>query len=157
MHFLEWKYMNFILNFTDFCSQVWINNIPALVQIMAWHLPGDKPLSEPVMVILLMPICVTWPQWFKKGPVMQESFLCDDVIRNCFSPITCCLVPRARRARASQMTISPLTGGPQPWKSGWSIVEISNSGHTCNFAHNENTFCTMPYHNLVEIKPCVLM
>ena len=24
-----------------------INNIPALVQIMAWHRPGDKPLSEP--------------------------------------------------------------------------------------------------------------
>ena len=25
-----------------------INNIPALVQIMAWHWPGDKPLSDPV-------------------------------------------------------------------------------------------------------------
>ena len=29
-----------------------INNIPALVQIMAWHRPGDKPLSEPMMVRL---------------------------------------------------------------------------------------------------------
>ena len=28
-----------------------INNIPAFVQIMAWHRPGDNPLSEPVMVI----------------------------------------------------------------------------------------------------------
>ena len=26
-----------------------INNIPALVQIMARHQPGDKPLSEPMM------------------------------------------------------------------------------------------------------------
>ena len=26
-----------------------INNIPALVQIMAWCLPGDKPLSEPML------------------------------------------------------------------------------------------------------------
>ena len=26
-----------------------INNIPALVQIMAWHRTGDKPLSEPMM------------------------------------------------------------------------------------------------------------
>ena len=26
-----------------------ISNIPALVQIMAWHRIGDKPLSEPVM------------------------------------------------------------------------------------------------------------
>ena len=28
-----------------------INNIPALVQIMAWHRPGN-PLSETMMVIL---------------------------------------------------------------------------------------------------------
>ena len=27
-----------------------INNIPALVQIMAWRWPGDKPLFEPMMV-----------------------------------------------------------------------------------------------------------
>ena len=26
-----------------------IKNIPALVQIMAWRRPGDKPLSEPMM------------------------------------------------------------------------------------------------------------
>ena len=31
-----------------------INNNPALVQIMAWRQPGDKPLSEPMMVSLLM-------------------------------------------------------------------------------------------------------
>ena len=40
-----------------------INNIPALVQIMAWRRPGDKPLSGPVMVSLLTHICVTRPQW----------------------------------------------------------------------------------------------
>ena len=27
-----------------------INNIPALVQMMAWRRPGDKPLSEPMLV-----------------------------------------------------------------------------------------------------------
>ena len=42
-----------------------INNIPALVQIMAWRRPGDKPFSEPMMVSLLMHICVTLPQWVK--------------------------------------------------------------------------------------------
>ena len=26
-----------------------INNMPALVQIMAWRRPGDKPLSDPMM------------------------------------------------------------------------------------------------------------
>ena len=38
------------------------NNIPASVQIVAWRRPGDKTLSEPMMISLLMPICVTWPQ-----------------------------------------------------------------------------------------------
>ena len=42
-----------------------INNIPALVQIMAWRRPGDKPLSEPMMVRLPTHICVTLPQWVK--------------------------------------------------------------------------------------------
>ena len=40
-----------------------INNIPALVQIMAWRRPDDKPLSEPLVFILLTHICVTRPQW----------------------------------------------------------------------------------------------
>ena len=39
-----------------------INYIPALVQIMAWRRPGDKPLSEAMMVTLLTHICVTRPQ-----------------------------------------------------------------------------------------------
>ena len=43
-----------------------INNIPALVQIMAWRRPGDKPLPEPMMVNLLTHICVTRPQWVNK-------------------------------------------------------------------------------------------
>ena len=40
-----------------------INNIPALVQIMAWRRPGDKPLSEPMLVRIPTHICVTRPQW----------------------------------------------------------------------------------------------
>ena len=40
-----------------------INNIPALVQIMAGRRPGDKPLSELMMASLLTHICVTRPQW----------------------------------------------------------------------------------------------
>ena len=27
-----------------------INNIPVMVQLMAWRRSGDKPLSEPIMV-----------------------------------------------------------------------------------------------------------
>ena len=43
-----------------------INNIPSLVQIMAWSRSGDKPLSEPMMVSLPTHICVTRPQWVKQ-------------------------------------------------------------------------------------------
>ena len=50
----------------------WIHNIPSLVQIMAWRRPGDKPLSEPMMVNLLMHRCVTWPHW----PALRAGLLC---------------------------------------------------------------------------------
>ena len=46
-----------------FFPKVRINNIPALLHIMAWRRPGGKPLSEPMMVSLLTHICVTRPQW----------------------------------------------------------------------------------------------
>ena len=51
------------------------NNIPALVQIMAWHRPGNKPLSEPMMVTLRMHICITWSQWVKSGQTPYQQSL----------------------------------------------------------------------------------
>ena len=42
-----------------------INNIPALVQIIDWRRPGDKPLSEPMVLFVPTHICVTRPQWVK--------------------------------------------------------------------------------------------
>ena len=54
-----------------------INNIPSLVQIMAWRRSGDKPLSEPMMVNFFTYICVTRPQWvkymFAYGPNCQSG------------------------------------------------------------------------------------
>ena len=49
-----------------------INNIPALVQIMAWRRPGDKPLSGPVMTRLPTHICATRPQWVKSSCGISE-------------------------------------------------------------------------------------
>ena len=40
-----------------------INNIPLLVQIMAWRRSGDKPLSEPMVTNSLTHLCVTQAQW----------------------------------------------------------------------------------------------
>ena len=48
-----------------------MNNIPTLVQLMAWCRPGAKPLSEQMMVRLLTHICVTWPQWVKMTGTMM--------------------------------------------------------------------------------------
>ena len=39
-----------------------INNIPTLVHVMAWRRPGNKPLSELMMVRLPTHTCVTRPQ-----------------------------------------------------------------------------------------------
>ena len=36
-----------------------INNIPALVQMMAWHRPGNKPLSESMMISSMTYVRVT--------------------------------------------------------------------------------------------------
>ena len=47
----------------EFVPKVQINNNSALVQIMAWRQPGDKLLSEPMIVSFLTHICVTRPQW----------------------------------------------------------------------------------------------
>ena len=43
-----------------------ITNNPALVLIMAWRRPGDKPLYEPMLVRSLTHLCVTQPQWVNK-------------------------------------------------------------------------------------------
>ena len=38
-----------------------------MVQIMAWRRPGDKPLSEPMMVCSTTQLCVTWLQWVNEN------------------------------------------------------------------------------------------
>ena len=59
-----------------------INNIKALVQIMAWRRPGDKPLSEPMMVRLLTHLCVTRPQWVNRvnNLLLGYSVCCGHVL-----------------------------------------------------------------------------
>ena len=66
----KWIFVNeiiwiLIITSLKFVPSCQINNIPALVQIMAWRRPGDKPLFEPMMVSLLTHTCVTRPQWVK--------------------------------------------------------------------------------------------
>ena len=60
-------------NSLKFVPKGLINNIPALVLIMAWRRPGDKPLSEPMLVRSLTHICVIWPQWVKQWWYIVDS------------------------------------------------------------------------------------
>ena len=66
MHFLSENLWISLKNSLKFVPKVRINNIPPLVQIMAWHRPGDKPLSEPMVTSSLTHMCVTRPQWVNK-------------------------------------------------------------------------------------------
>ena len=52
-----------IKNSLKFVPKGPFNNNSTLVQIMAWCRPGDKPLSEPMMVRSPTHIYVTRPQW----------------------------------------------------------------------------------------------
>ena len=62
-----------------FVPRVPINNIPVLVQIMAWRRLGDKPLSEPMMDSLPTHICVTRPQWVNTSGTETEIFQASQV------------------------------------------------------------------------------
>ena len=73
MHFFnenEWISLRISLTFVPKGP---INNIPALVQVMAWRCPGDKPLSEPMVVSLSTHICVTRPQWVKANVDAKQA------------------------------------------------------------------------------------
>ena len=57
-----------------FVPKVLIKYNSALVQIMAWRPPGNKPLSESTMVSLLTHICITRPQWVKDKRTFHQWF-----------------------------------------------------------------------------------
>ena len=70
-HFADDTFKNIFLNETvsisikislKFVPKGPIDNIPQLVQIMAWRRPGDMLLSETMVVRLPTHICVTRPQ-----------------------------------------------------------------------------------------------
>ena len=68
MHFLEWKVwvsLKISPKFVLFL-RVQLTIFQHFFQIMAWRRPGDKPLSDTMMVSLMTHICVTRPQWVNK-------------------------------------------------------------------------------------------
>ena len=83
VHFLDENVLFTIKISLKFVPNGQINKIPAMVQIMAWRRPGDKPLSEPMVVSLPTHICVIRPQWVKDSSfhqIREWAYTCD-VIR----------------------------------------------------------------------------
>ena len=74
-----------------FVSKGPINNIPVLVQIIAWRRPGDKPLSETMQDSLLTHICVTRPQWVNFS-TRNGCFITSPWDTRILYPILCCVV-----------------------------------------------------------------
>ena len=50
-----------------------ISNIPAMVQIMDWRRPGDRPLYEAMVISLLTHICVNRFQWVNKTELQYHA------------------------------------------------------------------------------------
>ena len=95
-----------------FVPKVPINNIPALVQIMAWRRPGGKPLSDPILVSLPTHICVTRPQWV-------------NAIHQPFQPSLSGIWPSPSATRTALTAIPSVTSMSDPWipkRPGASIV-----------------------------------
>ena len=117
------------------------NNIAALVQVMDWRRPGDKPLSEPMMVSLPTPICVTRPQWVKYlNPNSMTHNLFMEYI-TMFSPgveIAC----RSKTGSHSNYFPNAMDTGYY-WKSqGTGIHEVFNPLPPLSFYfHPQRKFC----------------
>ena len=119
-----------------------VNNIPALVQAMAWHQPGNKPLSEPMMVSLLMHTDCSLNVF--KG--LLDKFLAsvpdEPLIRG---------YTAYRRADTVCLTWYDL---PQPshcldWKSQitYLMLEAATHGHLRNSPKNYPQVSTRKYHS----------
>ena len=68
-----------------------VNNIPALVQIIAWRRPGDKPVSESMMVSLLTHTFAIRPRWVNIMDTVSVSHCYNTILRllsfSCFKSL----------------------------------------------------------------------
>ena len=104
-----------------------INNIPPLVQIMDCCLPGDKPLSEPMMVRLSTHICVTRPQWDR------DRHFSDDIFKRFF----CVKMP------VFDISLKCVPEGP--------IDNMSTLVHVMDWRRTGDNMKPIPYPMLTEI------
>ena len=96
-----------------------INNIPALVLIMAWRRTGDKPLSEPMLVRSLTHICVTRPQWV--------NTFSTDTVGCCYAMINWSgiILGMGSASERCYYVTSPLIGWVHTQNDPWMISQAS--------------------------------
>ena len=101
-----------------------INNIPALVQIMACRRPGDKPLSEPMLVSLVTRISVTRLQWVNSLRPSEHI---------CVSKLTIIGSDNGLSPGRRQAIIWTNAGILLIWTLGTNFSEVSSEIHAFSF------------------------
>ena len=92
--------------------------------MMAWRRPGDKPLSEPMVVRLPMHICVTRPQWVNHALFLALSVHCTECTI-CFThagsvpPVLCMLCKVRVEWKNCECTICSLSWLAQILSASW--------------------------------------
>ena len=133
-----------------FVSEVPINNVPALVQIMAWRRPGDKLLSEPMMVSLLRHICVTRPHWIKWSSFYWHQSIHIVWPMVCFSSKQKASTPRTVDTCEANPVVSLHTVwwcGPRGVYSSWNKPSsFSTTGNSC-FHTTNNCTLVIPFNS----------
>ena len=122
-----------------FVSKVRINNIPALVQIMAWHRPGDKSLSEPMMVSLLAHICVTRPQWVKHDDAMTWKFFPHywPIVRQIYQPPVALFTKGNSYGTLIFFSCKPEQSNYQLFVTPWCFCDVSVMNHLYLILHTK--------------------
>ena len=139
MHFLESNGWISIKTSLKFVPKGPGDNIPALVQIMAWHRPGDKHFSESMMVRLPTHICVTRSQWvniksYLSYPSLQEHYS-DRLYLNNMQVLTCINITKMK------------------WNGSWFLCMICTWNFlSCSFVlHYISYHAVSTYHTVFSV------
>ena len=122
------------LSFQLIIFQHWLK-----VWIMAWRRPGDKPLSEPMMVSLLTHICVNRPQWVKTLRFEQSRTICRQYFK-----VHCLQVKRL-------CSDSPFSEASS-WRPIWQYVYIGSGNGLVPNRRQTNTWTSddlIPWRHMV--------
>ena len=141
------------------------DNILALVQVMAWRRPGDKPLSEPMVDSLLTHIFVTRPQWVKTMdyPFGELSYFYKETIIVCFLCQIDCVFVTENDSNHKNTITGPINYkdmfniradlhkrylGFTPFSPMYVLRKTSQASHQHSYIFNQD--------NVLEVSSCIV-